>query len=232
MSVLKDYTDEVKRQLADGSIIIAPDDYPKLVVQAVLLYSNKIQREVVLDLPSDGSGEFAISALTGFDEELSGDVEIEYPISTSGSPNTLDRRSWRFYRKPAGKVIRLESKPAAGQQVRFTFAAKHSITEAASTIADAHFDAVCKLAAAEGCEQLARHYKQTSESGEVTIGGQAFFGTKDKAYESGAKLLRMQAYEVIGAGSGADAGAASVTKNFDQSDSRGRDWLTHGRRFR
>jgi hypothetical protein len=232
--VLSDYVTEVTRLLAEGASIIQSDDYATLISQAIEVYSEKVSLETVVDLTSDGSGDFKLSDLTGYDSEISGDPLIEYPISTSSPPNTLDRREWMYYSKPAasgGRVMRLASPPNSGDHVRFTFKSKHSITSGGSTIVDSHFYAFCKLGAAEGCDQLARYYTQTGEGNEGVIGGQSFFISKAKEYETRATNLRKKAYEVIGVGAGTDQGpgAASVTKNLDMPTSYGGARVTHPR---
>lgn len=236
-TVLSNYITEVTRLLKDGASIIPSGDYTTFVNRAIEVYSEKVPLETVVDLASDGSGDFKLSDLAGYDSEISGDPSIESPISTSGEPNLLDRRDWKYYSKPAasgGRVIRLASAPSAGELVRFTFKIKHTINSSGTTVVDSHFYAFCNLAGAEGCDDMARYYTQTGEGSEGVIGGQSFFITKAKEYEIRASNLRKKAYEIIGAGAGGDAGpgAASVTKNLDLPASYGGDRLTHKRRVR
>jgi hypothetical protein len=230
--LLQAYLTEIGRLLADGAGIIPVTDHPTLLGRGLDIYSTSVPNEVVLDLTSDGTGEFRLSDLTGFDEQFSGDVRIEYPISTTGEPEYQDRRDWSFYRKPGGKVIRLADAPPVGAEVRFTFKARHSVTTATSTVAESHFFAVCNLAAADGCEQLGRFYTQTAESSPLP-GDVSIFQSKGREYEKRATTLRARANEVIGAPA-PDAGpqAASVTKNWDVQSSQGGDRITHKRRFR
>ena len=230
---LKDFTAQIKTLVKDGADILSPDDYENFVRRAVEVYSKKKPRVVVADLEGDGTGDFDIAGLEGFDPEFSGDPIIEFPISESGEPNLIDRRFWKFYRKPDGMVIRfLEDNPSAGQEARFTFNAQHTITTEASTIPESDFFAVCKYGAADACDDLARYYTQTAENalGDITS---ATFNTKSREYESRGKKLREQANDHVGAGS-ADSGtpAASVTKNWDTRNSMGGDRLTHPRRRR
>jgi hypothetical protein len=219
----------------DGVPIIPQADYSAdggVIDRANEVYSRRMPRKEVLDLVSDGTSEIAVSALTGFDEEFSGDPVIEYPISTSGDPNTLERRSWNFYTKPApvGLVIRMSITPPAGQAIRVTFKVPHSITDSGSTIKASDFQAFCKLVAAEACDDLSRHYTQTSERPQMGV-DQAFFTSKSREYESRAKTLRRQFDEHIGVPEDGTP-AASVTKNFDTKASDGRERITHPRRLR
>ncbi len=228
---LSDFEGEIKRQMRDGAEIVQPADIKVMLKKALETYSKKKPTDVVVDVASDGSGDFAISALAGFDKDISGDPVIEYPISTAGrDPSLIDRRDWRFYDKPAptGRVIRFQGVPN-GQQVRFSFKGIHSVTAIASTVPDSDFYAVCKLAAAEGLEELAAHFTQTSENSFLNA-DVANYQSKPDQYQKRAGQLRKEFNEHIGAGS-AESGtpAASVTTNWDTRNSMGGDRITHPR---
>ena len=233
--LLADYKAETLKLVRDGAGVLSPPEYDGFLLRALEQYSKRVPREVVVDVAGDGTGDFALSSLTGFDEEFSGDPLIEYPISTEGEPTYIDRRDWIFYRKPSptGKVIRLlRDKPAASENVRFTFKAVHSVTAVASTVPESDFYAVCKLAAAEACEDLSRHFTETSEN-TIIEADQAVYQSKADEYEKRAKRLREQANAHFGAGKEeSSTPAASVTQNWDTQNSLGGERLTHRRRHR
>jgi hypothetical protein len=231
--LLADYRTEISRLIKDGAAILSvPGDIDVVLLRALEQYNKRVPRKVVLDVTSDGTGEVAISALTGFDEEFSGDPEIEYPISTSGKPNLIERRYWQFYRKPTGLVIRFDDAVSSGADIRFNFNALHTVTALATTVPESDFYALCKLAAAEGCDDLSRHFTQTAEKTFIQADS-ASYNTKAREYESRAKRLREQFNSHVGAGAN-DEGvqAASVTKNWDTTNSLGGDRLTHRKRYR
>ena len=231
--VLSHFEAEIKRQMRDGVEIIAPGDLPVMLRKALETYSRKRPRDVVVDIPSDGTGDFAVSSLTGFDQNLSGDVTIEYPISAAGEePNFVDRREWRFYDKPDGRVVRVFGIPN-GNQVRFSFKGVHSVTTLASTVPESDFYAVCKLAAAEGLSELATHFVQTTEVNSFVNADVSNYQSKPDQYSKRAAQLRKEANDHLGLGK-EEMGAqpASVTKNLDTQGSTGRDWLTHPRNRR
>ena len=203
---------EIRSLIRDGAGVLSPPDYERLIDRALEAYSRKKPREVVLDVASDGSGDQAVSALTGFDEEFSGDPQIEYPISTSGEPEYVDRRDWSFYRKPSGLVIRFANAIASGAQVRYAYKAPHAITEEAATLPDSDFFAFCKLAAAEGCTELAQHYTQTSE-GQIIQTDVAIFQSKARDYATRGRDYRKEANEHFGIRDESSVPAASVTMN-------------------
>jgi len=241
---LSDYRSKIKGLVKDAGILAYPADYDDGLDRALEWYSQKRPRTEVIDLPSDGSGDFPTSSLPGFDEEFSGDPEIEYPITTSDDENLVDRREWRFVRKPApaGLTIRLSDKPPAGDQVRFAFKAPHLIPTAldgtndpngALTVTVNDFNAVCNYAAAELCDDLARHFTPTSEHTAIEA-DIADYTSKGKEYEQRAKVLRAKAREHVGENEKEDSGppAASRTKNWDLRSSTGGDRITHPRRLR
>ncbi|HKQ06609.1 MAG TPA: hypothetical protein VJ464_15860 [Blastocatellia bacterium] len=231
--VRSNYIAEVQRLIRDGAGILA-NDYDALIDRALEVYKRKRPLDIVIELTSDSS-DFAVSALAGFDEEISGDPMIEWPVTTSGEPEFLDRRDWQFYRKPApdGLVIRVSAGIGSGEKVRFHFKGGHTIDADGSTIPASDFFTFCKLAAAEGCDDLARHFTQTGEQAMFSAMSGSYYQSKAKEYEQRGASLRKQANEALGAGANESGPpAASVTRNWDTANSRGGDRLTHSRRFR
>jgi len=232
--VLQDFIDQSAGLVQDGMRALKPEDWKSAIDSAKETYSRHRTRRLVIDLAGDGTGVFNVSDLTGYVEEFSGDPEIEFPISTSGEPNPMDRRSWTWYRHPTeGLQIRmLEDKPSASESARFTFRVIHEIGESdadETTIPDTDFFAFCKLVAAEELDQLAQFFTQTGEGTEVTMGGATFYQSKAGEYEKRAKKYRTQYDSHIGIGKEAEVGAASVTKNLDLPASSGLGRVTHPR---
>lgn len=231
--LLADYRTEIGRLIKDGAAVLSvPADIDVLLLRALEQYNKRVPRKVVLDITSDGTGQVAVSALTGFDEEFSGDPEIEYPISTTGEANLLDRRDWKFYRTPTGLVIRFLGGLSLNAIARFSYNGLHTVTLTTTTVPESDFYALCKLAAAEGCDDLSRHFTQTSENSFLQ-GDQAIYQSKAREYEARGRELRKQSSAHFGAGA-TESGtqAASVTKNWDTANSLGGDRLTHPRRRR
>lgn len=234
--VRADYVKEILVQMQDGAEVLDAAQKDKLIDRANEIFARKKPFDRVIELTSAG-GDFDTADLTGFDAEISGDPRIEYPVVESGEPQFLDRRDWQFHRKPVGGetvlVIRTSAGISAGQNVRFHYKGLHTITANGSTVPEAYFYAFCKLAAAEGCDILAQHFTQSGESTLLPGVDTAYYITKASEYEKRATKLRKQANEAFGAGSGESGQpAASVTKNWDTTNSVGGDRLTHRRRFR
>jgi hypothetical protein len=233
--VRSEYATEIARFIRDGAGILLPDDIDKLIDRANEVYTRQEPLDIVIELTSDGSDEFKVADLTGFSAKISGDQKIEFPVTTSGEPQYLDRRDWTLYRKPApdGLVIRISTGVGNGVKVRFHFKGTHAITEEGSTIPPEHFFAFCRLGAAEGCDDLANHFTQTGEQALFQGMNGAYYQTKAKEYKNRAAENRNEANKAFGSGANeSGAPAASVTKNWDTTNSMGGDRLTHRRRFR
>jgi hypothetical protein len=226
-----DFVKQIKEHLQDGAGVLAPPNVDSLIDRALEVFKRKKPGDLVIDLTSDGSGKFDVADLMGYDEEISGDPKIEYPVVENGEPVYLDRRDWQFRRTPDGLFIQVFAGISAGEQVRFQFKGEHSITATGSTIPSSNFHAFCKLGAAEGFDDLSNYYTQTSD-GQIDNAGFAQFGPKTDKYALRAEELRKQANEHFGVNDDSSVGAASVTKNWDTTNSQGGERLTHRRRFR
>jgi hypothetical protein len=226
------YEAQIAKYLRDSAGIIGEPDFEDLVKRANEVYSRKKPVEIVVDLPGDGTGKFLVSDLEGFDEDFSGDPQIEFPISTEGEEKIIDRRFWKFYRTPDGLEIRLlDNKPSASEMVRFTFKTKHAIGEEGSTVFTNDFYAFCRLGAAEGFDDMSAYFKQTSDN-QITDGVPTTYQTVDDKYAKAARDMRKLANEHFGIKADDSTPAASVTKNWDTTNSLGGDRLTHPRRRR
>lgn len=229
--VRSEYIKQIKGHLQDGAGVLSPPNVESLIDRALEVFKKKKPGNIVIELTSDGNGKFDVADLTGYDEEISGDPRIEYPVVEDGEPEYLDRRDWQFRRTPNGLFIQVFAGISADELVRFHFKGEHSITETGSTIPASTFHAFCKLAAAEGFDDLSNYYTQSSD-GQIDNVSFAQFGPKTDKYALRAKELRKQANEHFGIKDDSTVSAASVTKNWDTRNSLGGDRLTHGRRRR
>lgn len=230
--VRADFVKQIKEHLQDGAGVLAPPNVDSLIDRALEVFKKKKPGNIVIELTSDGSGKFNVAALTGFDEEISGDPQIESPVVEDGEPEYLDRRDWQFRRTPDGLFIQVFEKISAGELVRFHFKGEHTITATGSTIQPANFHAFCKLGAAEGFDDMSNYYTQTSDGQAADNVSFAQFGPKTDKYALRAKELRKQANEHFGIKDDSSVAASSVIKNWDTRNSLGGDRLTHRRRLR
>lgn len=198
MPVESEFLDEIKRLVMDKAGVLSdPADFQSAMNRALERYSKDRPLWKVVDKVGDGTGDFLVSAITGYDRYFAGEPRIEYPIVTDGEPVPLARVDWNFYRKPlpTGDVIRLlGSRPSASESVRFTFKAKHVIhvsTAASTTIYPNDFYAFCKLAASESLGDLSRKYAESKETTFLTADMTQYI-SKSREYEQRQKKLESE----------------------------------------
>lgn len=247
MATLKVARGKVKGLVREntGKILQEPDDLDDAIERALETHSKDDPISVVVDLTSDGSGAFDTADLEDesgelvFDADFSGDIEIEYPISTTGDPNTLDRRAWRFYQTPETVQVRLDEAIPGGDSFRVTFKAPRVLKQnahdnpdedATLRVSSKNLKAFYKLAAAEACQVVSVHYSQTADKG--TGNDFVQFTSKAKVYENRGKTYRTQYAEHMGKKEDDGAPAANVIVNLDLPSSQGLDRFHHRRRNR
>jgi hypothetical protein len=122
-------------------------------------------------------------------------------------------------------VIRfLSDKPTATEDLRVTYTALHTCTDAACTVKTADTEAVQALAAAIFCEMLATYYAQAGDS---TISADSVdHKSKGAEYSARARVYRKMYQDHLGIKEG-ERIAASVTADWDANTSWGLDGLTH-----
>lgn len=248
--VQKDFLDQIAAFVKDGSgsrAVLQTTEQKLALATALRAYSRLKPLVVVLDVPVTSS-VLNTANLTGFDFDFNSELSIEYPISTGGEPNTLDRRSWSFYRSPSGIVIRFLDEVTNAAEVRVTYCKAHSIdtrsheqTDLATpavaistTVPDVDFEAICKKGAAEQFKMLAGYYNQTGEGGSFVNADFQFVRGKPDSYLSLAKRADDDWKQLMGIGDekNNEVTAASVTVNWDTRSSIGTDRATHPRRLR
>jgi hypothetical protein len=139
-------------------------DIPDGLSEAARWYANFDRREVVADLTSDGTGDFAIAGLASFEDRFSEIVSIEWPIAGSGSRRTmLDQKDYDLVRLPSGLVIRVYKAIATGDKIRASNTARHTLDTDTNTLPEAAFDAVCEYAAGYCFDQLSAEATPTTE---------------------------------------------------------------------
>jgi hypothetical protein len=224
MSTLYDIESRVTGIVGDDSGKLK--DVPRNITAAISRYSKHRPDSEVVDVPGNGTHDYAISLLTGWSEEFSNITQVEYPVDEVPE-SLLDADDYYIYRKPSGLVLRLVNEtPEDTDTFRVTF----TVPRTEDTIPDADVDAVSYLAAALCCEDLANAFAQTSDS---TIGADSVnYRTKSQEFASRAKRLKALYSEHVGIQEGDSAPASAVVKDLDVRYPGGADRLTHPRRKR
>lgn len=202
----------------DSGKLEDPTDYYDCLETALSFYSRLKAQQVTQDVACDANGEIAVSSITDFDENFLPQLQIEYPISTSGYPTPVAPALWGFgglyrgfgqsagnrylalteymiYQAPTGRKIRFLNIRSATVRILHRIIHKLPVDNASVTdpdgdltVPDSDLIAVCWLAAAEALQILATFYANTTDQ----AAGADFVGftTKSNQYEARAKTLR------------------------------------------
>ena len=229
MSTRVDYHSAIDAQVSQVKFT-GESQMDKAIAKAVRIYSGHRPRLLVADIAGADTFKYALSVLSGWDDDFSTVKLVEHPVDDSSAEKTfLDNEEWRIYQAPGGKELHLSSDAASGETIRVTYTAMHSCGYDTCTIPAADEIAVQSLAAAYFCRMLAAAYAESSDS---TIAADSVdHQSKPREYESQAKAFEREYAQDIGLKPGKPGPACQVV-DLDVNLSNGRDRLTHPRRLR
>lgn len=226
MSTRQDYITAIGH-LVGGELPLGEPERIFAINAGLKKYSGHRPRIVVEDEVGNASFDYALTLLADWVEGFSTIKSVEYPVDdTVEAADILDEDAWQIYQKPAGKVLRLlENSPVATEDLRITYTAIHTCTDAACSVPAYDEEALQILTAAIFCDMLAAYYSQTSDS---TIQADSVdHKSKASEYSYRARAYRKIYYDHLGIKEG-ETPAASVTKGQDLLAGWG-DKMTHGR---
>lgn len=203
----------------------------KAISKAMDAHSKYRPRRVVADVSGSGAFDYAISGLTGWQDNFSVILQVEYPVDdTDETADILDPETYQLYDKPAGRYLRfLEDKPAATETFRATYTARHTCTVSACSVDAGDTEAVQSLAAYFLCRMLAAAHAldqdATIQADVVNHGG------RRKEYEALARAYKGEYNEHMGVVDGKPKAACAI-QDQDVNFAGGADRLTHPRRHR
>lgn len=185
-------------------------------------YSKDRPRRLVVDLTSNGTQyEWALSAVSGWQDGFSQVVQIEYPQGER-TPIFLETDDWTIYESPTGRFLRFRFALTSGKKARVQFTAPHAVD--ASSLPDADFYAIGALAASLAAQRLSALYAQIGDS---SIGADTVnYRTKSQEYAALARRLEKDYANLLGTDPERTAPAASRTAAW-KGDTAGGDRLTH-----
>ena len=229
MSTLATFEALFARRVRDAAAKIAPDDVGGAIQQAVKRYASVRPVEGVQDYAGDGV-VYDLALPTGFVDGWSTVLAIEYPQGER-EPTYIEKEDWIFYRTTTSLKIRLLAvTPAAGKTARVTFTKLHTVDGSGSTIPAPDEDAVADLAGAIGLRQLAAVYANTVDAS--IAADSVDYKSKASEYSRLANELEKQYRKHLGLDDESETPAAMGFTDVDQTDSLGRDKLTHPNRNR
>jgi hypothetical protein len=189
MSVLNDYLTEIQDIAQDKAPNVSfPDKVKGAFLRALECYNQDRPLIKVVEVAATESGDVPLASLTGYAYEFSDQIDIEYPINDVWEPRYLDRSAWMFLRKPSGLLVRLLSRPPAGELIRFTYPIPHVVDDNGSTVPATDFYALCKKGAAEVLKMISRSKAGNTENTFLNA-DIAQFGQQQDKYRTAARDL-------------------------------------------
>lgn len=223
---LADFQQLCNDLVRDKDGVIALDERDRQITNAVLRYSEDKPRPVVVDLVGEGSQQLTLPM--GWQMGFSQLQQLEHPLDRYPR-SFIDMSLVALYQTPTGIVIDLPVNLSAADTARLTYTQRHLVEAVEDTVPIEHRHAVCCLAAAVLCGQLANHYATDSEP---TIQADAMdHRRKSDVYRARERELRQQYFKALGLDE-QRGGAAGTVVNLQSNDSRGGDRLFHQRRYR
>jgi hypothetical protein len=186
---LTDYLTAVGGHIQDQANKLSTDDRLQAVQNAVAEHGRF--RPAIKRRSVPGSGTATIGTPTGFVEDFSTILRLEYPVG--GVPPTyLAQTDWRFVSSPTAlttyQIQFLTANPGTAQRINVEWTAPHRVTDAEATIPEIHFRPVAALAGSYACLALAGYYAQSGDP-LISIDSQNPM-TKSAEYRALARELR------------------------------------------
>jgi len=231
MSTRQDYITAIGN-LVSGDLPLGEAEKIFAISAAVKKYSGHRPLIIAEDEDGNGSFDYALTLLESWTDGFSEIRSVEYPVDdTSEAANTLDDDDWAIYQKPEGKCLRfLADTPSATEDIRITYTALHTCTDAACTIPANDEEALQILAAGIFCEMIAAYYAQTQDS--TIMADSVNHKSKAAEYASRAKRFALLYKEHLGLKEDDLTPAAAAVADLDMKYPGGMERLTHPRRQR
>ncbi len=220
---LQTLVDDLVRDDA-GKVAVSERD--RAIGLAVVRYGQDRPRSVLEDVTADGSSFLPLPA--GWEDGGSRIVSLEYPIG-QWPISYLSQEGYGVVDTPIGDEIRLAGAIPAGASVRVLFSTSHVLDAINDTLPVNDREAVACYAASVLMDQLASLH---SGDGDSTISADSVeHRSQAQEYASRARAFRARYFDGLGLDPKRTRPASTVV-DLDLPDSRGRDRLTHPRRYR
>lgn len=153
--------------------LLSQDNMTEYIKAALEAYSGDRPDDITADVTGDGGKYYPIAtALTGWAEDFSQVVSIEYPAATVASdeaPQMLEPDDWQDdYWFDDDRYLYLPNhSPAATETLRIRYTVPYEFAAGSSDVPLQDFSAVCFKAACIACRAIATRYSQI---GDTTLG--------------------------------------------------------------
>jgi hypothetical protein len=193
------------------------------ITGAVIRYSKDRPRPRIEDVAASGGNLLGLP--TGWENDFSVLQGLEYPIGKV-PPSMINSQAYSLYSAPAGLSIMVGYSIPVSAAVRVTYTIAHQVDIAVDTVPAGDREAVCCLAAANLCDQLASLYSGDSDS--TILADNVNHQSKASEFAKRAKDLRKRYFDELGIDTKKNMAAGAVVQ-LTNTDSQGRPRLTHRR---
>lgn len=196
------------------------------VAIAVERYSKDRPRDYVEDVTAPGGNLLPLPA--GWQADFSQLQSIEQPVGNV-PPSMVPNTAWSLYNAPGGLSVMLSIAIGVNATARLTYTIRHQVDGTHDTIPLGDREAVCCLAAASLCDQLASLYSGDTDS---TIQADSVnHASKSSEFAKRATALRKRYHDELGIDLKKNV-AAGVVVSLEAASSLGTDRMTHGKTYR
>lgn len=223
---LSDIQSIVDDLLRDDAGRITPTQRDIAIATAVTRYSKDRPRKKVEDIVAPGGNLLPLPS--AWEADFSQVKSLEYPIGNV-PPAIISAQDYELYTSPSAVLIMVRDSLGINENVRATFTITHEVSVAADTVPLGDREAVCCLAAASLCDQLAGLYSGDYDS---TIQADSVnHQSKAAEFASRARALRKRYLDELGIDAKKNVAAGAVV-DLNLSNSQGGVRLTHRRGYR
>lgn len=206
----------------DDASRVSPEQRDRAIGLAVAQYSKDRPLRTVEDVTAAGGPRMPMPAGATRVEA------VEHPIDQV-PPAILPAATWGHYHSPTGIDLIFSRSLAAAATVRLTLLRPHTLTDLASTIPEADYEALASYAAAVLFDQMAA---TTSGDSNPTIPADAVnHASKPESFAKRAERLRQRYYDLLGIDVKRTRPASAIAVQ-PLASSDGGHRLTHFRRRR
>jgi hypothetical protein len=223
---LSDFQSIVDDLLRDDAGHITTTQRDTAITTALARYSKDRPRQKVEDIVAPGGNLLPLPV--AWEADFSQVQSLEYPIGNV-PPAIINAQGYELYTSPNEVLIMVRDGFGINVNIRATFTITHMLSDIADTVPLGDREAVCCLAAASLCDQLAGLYSGDSDS---TIQADSVnHQSKAGEFASRARALRKRYLDELGIDAKKNV-AAGVVVDLNLSNSQGGPRLTHRRGYR
>lgn len=223
---LSDFQSIIDDLLRDDAGRITPTQRDTSITTALARYSKDRPRQKVEDIIAPGGNLLPLP--DAWEADFSQVQSLEYPIGNV-PPAIISTQNYELYTSPSVVLIMVRDGIGINENVRATFTITHTVSDAVDTVPLGDREAVCCLAGASLCDQLAGFYSGDSDS---TIQADSVnHQSKAAEFASRAKALRKRYLDELGIDAKKNVAAGTVV-DLDLTNSQGGQRLTHRRGWR